>query len=623
MNEVGELRPSQLVFTFGVGAMVDLPSLSVLVMGLNDWKENDCLPLNDRRLLAAVQKRLGNQVKKLVHPPFAPDEATAGARTLGVPVAPFPRWMRCPFCNTLATVDGGVFKLVKDNYRPERTRYVHDNCTKASRPTVLPVRFVLACSNGHLADFPWIEYVHDGKAPCQPSQLKLYEVGASGEATNIFVECTTCGTKKPLAPALGSTDDDNPNPKAQQGGWPCPGHHPHLRSKEVCAERARVILLGASNGWFPVVFSGLALPEETDTLGTLIAAHWSLIEGLQSLEQVKGLFALPPAMMPQLADLRDLGPETVWNGIVARREHADQPVSDTAEDLKTPEWQIFSADNPVHDDRDFKTRVASAPTGFEGYFERTVLIDKLREVRALVGFTRVESAGDGDDYSDLSADRCVRLRRDPPAWVPGTEVRGEGIFLQFSEKRINEWLTKPDVQTLERQFLQSHFRWREMRKLEPPHHTGFPGLKYVLIHSLSHALIREIALECGYTAASIRERIYCRTANDPGGPMAGLLLYTAAADSEGTLGGLVSLGEPRRLGQIMGQALESMRICTSDPLCSEHEPSRDGRTIHAACCHGCLFAAETSCERGNRYLDRSVLVNTYAKSGRAFFDIPA
>lgn len=622
MNEVGELRPSQLVFTFGVGAMVDLPSLSVLVMGLNDWKENDCHPLHDRRLLAAVQKRLGNQVKKMVHPPLAPDEATAGARTLGVPVAAFPRWMRCPFCNTLATVDGGVFKLIKDPYRPERTRYIHENCAKASRPTALPVRFVLACSNGHLADFPWIDYVHDGKSPCQPSQLKLYEVGASGEATNIFVECTTCKTTKPLAPVLGSFDEGDPNPNARQGGWQCPGHHPHLRTKEVCSERARVILLGASNGWFPVVFSGLALPEEADTVESLIAAHWSQIEGFQSLEQVKGLFALPPSMMPQLADLRDLGPDAVWAGIVARREASSKPAAESAEDLKTPEWQIFSADNPTHDGRDFKTQKTAAPLGFEDCFERTVLVHKLREVRALVGFTRVESAGDGDDYSDLSADRCVRLRRDAPAWIPATEVRGEGIFVQLSDKRISQWLQRPEVMALESQFLRSHGRWREMRKLEPPHTTGFPGLKYVLIHSLSHALLREIALECGYTAASIRERIYCRSGGEAGGPMAGLLLYTAAADSEGTLGGLVSLGEPRRLGQILSQALESMRICTSDPLCSEHEPSKDGRTIHGACCHGCLFAAETSCERGNRYLDRSVLVNTFAKAGCAFFDVP-
>lgn len=621
MNEVGELRPSQLVFTFGVGAMVDLPSLSVLIMGLNDWKENDCHPLNDRRLLAAVQNRLGNQVKKLVHPPFAPDEATAGARTLGVPVAAFPRWMRCPYCNTLATVDGGVFKLVKDPYRPERTRYVHENCSKAKRPTALPVRFVLACSNGHLADFPWIDYVHGASTPCQPSQLKLYEVGASGEATNIFVECTTCQKKKPLAPALGSYDEEDPNPNAQQGGWPCTAHHPHLRSKENCSERARVILLGASNGWFPVVYSGLALPEKLNSVESLIAVHWAQIEAFQSLEQVKGMFALPPSMMPQLTDLRELGPEIVWNGIVACREALGQPVAEDAEDLKTPEWQLFSAENPNRDERDFKTERTDPPMGFEQYIERTVLVHKLREVRALVGFTRVESAGDGDDYNDLSPDRCVRLRREPPAWVPATEVRGEGIFLQFSENEIAKWLSKPGVEALEKQFLQSHCRWREMRKLERPYQTGFPGLKYVLIHSFSHALLREISLECGYTAASIRERIYCRHEGDAGGPMAGLLLYTAAADSEGTLGGLVSLGEPRRLGQILSQALESMRICTSDPLCSEHEPSRDGRTIHAACCHGCLFSAETSCERGNRYLDRSVLVNTFAKSGRNFFDI--
>ncbi len=368
------------------------------------------------------------------------------------------------------------------------------------------------------------------------------------------------------------------------------------------------------------MYSGLALPEELNSVESLIAAHWSQIEALESLEQVKGIFALPPSLMPQFTDLRELGPDVVWNGIEARRASIGQPVANDAEDLKTPEWQLFSAENPIRDVRDFKTELTLPPTGFEHYIERTVLVHKLREVRALVGFTRVESAGDGDDYNDLSADRCVRLRREAPGWVPATEVRGEGIFIQFSEKVIAEWLARPAVTSLEQQFFQSHTRWREMRKLPPPHHSGYPGLKYVLIHSLSHALLREIALECGYTAASIRERIYCRNEGDAGGPMAGLLLYTAAADSEGTLGGLVSLGEPRRLGQILSQALESMRICTSDPLCSEHEPSRDGRTIHAACCHGCLFAAETSCERGNRYLDRSVLVNTFAKEGRVFFD---
>ncbi len=132
------------------------------------------------------------------------------------------------------------------------------------------------------------------------------------------------------------------------------------------------------------------------------------------------------------------------------------------------------------------------------------------------------------------------------------------------------------------------------------------SLRYVLPHSLAHALIRQFALECGYTCASIRERIYSRP---PGGDrevMAGVLLSTAAPDSEGTLGGLVRLGEPKTFGRHLDQALEAMRPCTSDPLCAEHHPLRDGLTLHGAACHACLFLPETSCERGNKYLDRNV-----------------
>ncbi len=132
--------------------------------------------------------------------------------------------------------------------------------------------------------------------------------------------------------------------------------------------------------------------------------------------------------------------------------------------------------------------------------------------------------------------------------------------------------------------------------------------------------MRQLALECGYTAASIRERIYAREPGDPAGPMAGVLLYTAAADSEGTLGGLVSLGEPGSLGRHLDHALEQMRLCASDPLCAEHHPHREGITLHGASCHACLFAAETSCERGNKYLDRSVLVHTFGPDQLAFFE---
>jgi hypothetical protein len=136
------------------------------------------------------------------------------------------------------------------------------------------------------------------------------------------------------------------------------------------------------------------------------------------------------------------------------------------------------------------------------------------------------------------------------------------------------------VQQLRLDFLESHKLWRKLRKLTPTH-DGFPGIRLVLLHSLAHALVRQIVLDCGYNSASLRERLYCRWGSDHGGPMAGILIYTAAPDSEGTLGGLVELGNPASLGRHLQQALDGMRGCASDPVCSEHVPSSDGRGIHA------------------------------------------
>jgi hypothetical protein len=290
------------------------------------------------------------------------------------------------------------------------------------------------------------------------------------------------------------------------------------------------------------------------------------------------------------------------------------------EDLKLPEWQVFSNPDSAAENHDFKLRRVAPPRGFETFFEDTVLVERIREVRALIGFTRIESNSDFAEATTLKDDeRLTRLCRESPKWLPASEVRGEGIFIRIKEESLLTWQSNSKVMALEQEFLESHKAWRALRKLTPPQ-ENFPGIRLVILHSLAHALMRQIVLDCGYNAASVRERIYSRQPGEDGGPMAGILLYTAAPDSEGTLGGLVELGEPLTLGRHLQQALESMRLCASDPLCSEHRPDTLGRGIHGACCHACQFAPETSCERGNRYLDRSVLVSTFFDRGTAFFD---
>jgi hypothetical protein len=280
---------------------------------------------------------------------------------------------------------------------------------------------------------------------------------------------------------------------------------------------------------------------------------------------------------------------------------------------------VFSNPSGVADSKDFNLRCVAPPNGYEDFFEETVLVERIREVRALLGFTRIESNADFAEPTTLHDGRLTRICREAPTWLPAAEVRGEGIFIRIREKVLHEWQARPEVQKLQQEFLESHKAWRDMRKVKP-NDEGFPGIRLVLLHSFAHALMRQIVLDCGYTAASVRERLYSRQPEENGGPMAGILLYTAAPDSEGTLGGLVELGDPFTLGRHILQALESMRVCASDPLCSEHRPDTLGRVIHGACCHACQFAPETSCERGNRYLDRSVLVNTFSSQGTAFFE---
>ena len=607
MNEIGDLRPSQLIFTFGVGSLLDLPNMSVLVMGLDDWDTRYCVEITEDRLLATLQRRLGGQVKKLYLPPVSFDDMKPdpGAPAIGVPVAPFPRWLRCPVCDTLSTIDSGIFELSQDRWRSDRTRYVHSSCTKGNNPTALPVRFLLACREGHLMDFPWVEYVHEGRVPCKPSRLTLREFGAAGDASDIILKCIECNTERRMGDAF---DRD-------KFRFECQAHHPHLRltGTEQCQEEARPILLGSSNSWFPLFMSALSIPpRQTDKLQLLVHENWSALKDIPSLEVVK--YVVAPSRMPEFASFNA---ENIWEAIEAKRNSSGDESSQEA-DLKIAEWNVLSQPEAVQTTRDFKLRKISPPQGFEEYFEDTVLLERVREVRALMAFTRIESKGDFADAAYADDGRQTSLTRGNPTWLPASEVRGEGIFLRFREEKLKKWEKNPSVRKLEQQYFSAHQLWRQMRRLQP-YEGNFPGIRFVLIHSLTHALLRQISLECGYTVASIRERIYSHIPDGSGNEMAGCLIYTAASDSEGTLGGLVALGESVSLGRHLQQALESMRICTSDPLCAEHSPSGDGRSIHGACCHGCLFAPETSCEKGNRYLDRSVLVSTFNNSNVEYF----
>ncbi|MDD5707700.1 MAG: DUF1998 domain-containing protein, partial [Kiritimatiellae bacterium] len=580
-----------------------------LFRSLEDWDMARCKPIVEGRLLGVVRRYLGDQVQRMVSPPYVdegrrsfpvPDESA----TIGVPVATFPRYLRCPTCTFLAPVDCGLFELRVDARRPERTRYVHVNCSKAPKPpTALPARFLIACERGHLDDFPYKEYVHGGPTPCK-SVLELREIGASGEATDVLVCCKTCLKKRTMAEAFS---------EAGREKLPaCRGRRPHLRDfvEKPCDQLVKPILLNASNLWFSVTVTALSLPVGENELDALVDDKWGILADVDDTATLKYL-----RKQGKLGGFDKHSEDDILAAIKKRTSGEETPV-ETA-DLKSPEWALFTEGDEKVGNKDFKVKAVKPPDEFKSHIDRVLLVERLREVTALTGFTRIASPGDLPMSGEKAVQRRVPLTRKPPVIVPASEVRGEGIFLTLNEKRISEWL--PRGRDREIALEQAHKLWCKNRRLETAD-SPFAGLRYVMVHTFSHALMRQLALECGYSAASLKERIYAREADDDGPAMAGLLIYTAAPDSEGTLGGLVSLGQPERLGRHIRNALEAMRLCASDPLCAEHQPYAEEPTLHGAACHACMFSPETSCERQNRFLDRNVLVKTVSPTSWGFFE---
>ncbi|MGH2390987.1 MAG: DrmB family protein, partial [Chloroflexota bacterium] len=373
-----------------------------------------------------------------------------------------------------------------------------------------------------------------GHTDCK-SVLRLNEPAIPGEATSVFVQCDTCGKRRSITRAFG-----------RDGRYRlpvCRGRRPHLRDVESagCREPLRAILLGASNTWFPVTLSAFAIPTATGKLQQLVESAWTVLEKAVSIEVLRAFRQIN--QLPSLAAFTD---EEIWAAVEAHRLGQDEVTAETVS-LRAPEWAVLSQPDPLRNGVDFRLIPVEAPIGYRALIDQVVLAERLREVRALVGFTRIESPGDLADVADFPRDRVAPLTRKQPQWVPAYDVRGEGIFIRFNEDAIEAWELGAAVREWETVLRTAHRDWRKMRFLDPQ--TGFPGMRYVLLHSFSHALMRQLVLECGYTAASLSERIYARPVDVEDGPMAGVLIYTAAPDSEGTLGGLVSLGQPEILGR--------------------------------------------------------------------------
>ncbi len=358
INRVGEVRPSQLMFTYGVGALVDLPKISVIVSGLDDWQLNPeyCHTVAESRLLQAVQFHLPN-VAQMVTPPLVTDDSgdtnpESPTFYVGVPVATFPRWMVCPRCRLLAPLSSNLFKLYPSLYHPDETCYRHANCLKWDEPEAIPARFLAACEKGHLDDFPWVEFVHRGSEKiCASPQLRLIERGPSGEARDLEVRCENCNISRRMSDAFGMENRKN-LPQ-------CTGRRPHLRDydTEECEHPIRAIILGASNTWFPVSLNTIAIPVSADIVMQLVEEKWAdlgVVDDITIIEYLR--------KTGKLGRLSQYSNEKIFAAIEAfKSQQFNGSTRRTKPDLKTPEWKVFvEHDANLNDGENFKLRAVRA-----------------------------------------------------------------------------------------------------------------------------------------------------------------------------------------------------------------------------------------------------------------------
>ena len=595
----GHLRQSQVITTYGPGALIDLPRHSAIIGGIDTWPK-DLDEVVEPRLARKLEYMTGVPAPRLHAPPPAPNEPWAARRGIGA--WRFPEWF-------VVQEDGGQSGGgTRDRSRRLAHRKALDERGRFDGLSVVPTRFVRACPRGHVDDLNWRGFVHGAGDVCR-RQLWLDERGTTGDLADLFVRCE-CRKSRPLYEAAEL--DRNPL-------GTCRGARPWLgrSTNENCNQPSRLLIRTASNAYFPQVVSVLSLPDRAAPVDGAVADLWDDLQIVDTASEL-AFIKKKPAVAAALDPFDD---DEVLNAIRERKRGrgGDRPVKQVELDalLGAPEG---SGDEGTIDP-DFHARrlptAAWRKSASSSEVGAVIQLHRLREVQALVGFTRFEAVTP-DIHGEYDTDVERAAIALDPEWFPAVENRGEGVFVQLRTDAVQAWRQRPPVARRLAELSRGHDAWIESRTAPGGRPARpFPGGPYVLLHTLSHLLIQSLAMRCGYPASSIRERIYAEPG--PAGERFGVLLYTGTPDAEGTLGGLVQ--QARHIEDHLADALRAGALCSNDPICAQHAPadSMERRWLHGAACHGCTLISETSCEMRNDYLDRALVVPVLGLEDAAFF----
>jgi len=603
------LRSGQLIVPFGIGQIVpNKEGLSLMIGGLNLWdkmiaqraRESESInskefELQDERL----QKLLG--VTKFIKP-FPYYERSQENKKLKLPAVVFPQWHYCSYCKIMRKAGlTGVDPFC-----------IEDEC-KNKYNKMIPVRFIAACDSGHIQDVPFEDWAHKNDAVCDKPKLRYAPRAGSGSLSDIFIECINCKEGASLNGLLNVTRSESDGMITTSAldsilEIKCEGNKPWIgqegiNSPDSCANHLQVIISGGSNVHYANISSALVLPEinKKEKLNDLLSPYnVDAIEKMsftQSDDLIISIFSEIDSVKEGKTSEKDLLKEVKH---YIQEEGKGQEYNDNI--IRHEEFQVFKNDNNTKELKSNKQKILGTEHDiFNGLIESVVLVEKLKEIRVFTGFTRLNSINTAN-----VEERKRFLSNERPQWLPAYEHYGEGIFIEFNLNDLNKINKK----------LNSHPRIANYHKAQlqrdPLNYKERDvDNNFITIHTLAHILIRRLCFNSGYGSSSLRERIYYSTNEST--RMAGLLIYTASGDSEGSLGGLVNQGEISNFKTLFREALIDAQWCSSDPVCSDigKEIGQGPNNVNGAACHNCCIVPETSCEEFNNLLDRNVLLKYF------------
>ena len=572
---VGDIRKTQMITTFGVGSIVDFKDDTVIIASTDDWdyNPNDIEEVESRKIFNENLSVITEAEYFLM--PRTTQSTNSFSKGKNITSYVFPEKLHCSRC-------GNIYDFreldIKDRHRCPQCR----NNLNASR-------FIVVCTRGHMDDFPYDWWVHNGKScpsGAKSPRIKMINIYNRTDIDSLRLECTECKATRSMVQVFSEN---------ALSEFQCTCKHPHFKDPYArvqygCHDKMRARLRSASGVYFPITKAALLIPPWSKKVVNCIQKNYGL---LKAVEEDKIVYAIRQVIHDK--NVTDEEIMRSWNAVkISMEQKRKRSELSVYED----EYAILSKDENANEDN-FSSYTSSIPERYRPFFEQLAVVDRLTVTQAFTGFTRITR----------NEANSVAISQYPKPWLPAVELTGEGIFIRFNKEKVTQWRNA------------NSSRYRRMKKAMEDSKFTLEAFSetYVMLHTFAHLFIREISNICGYSAASIREKIYSEISDKDEVKMCGVLIFVSSSDSDSSLGGLISVADNEDVFEkIMDSMLDRASWCSGDPLCIS-SMKQGYKNLNYAACHDCTLLPETSCERFNCFLDRASIVGLPDNPDLGFF----